>query len=56
MPLPLSLYTQAKILRSLLMRCNPFQPTWDSIQQNYKMPQWFVDAKFGLFIHLRKGS
>jgi alpha-L-fucosidase len=29
----------------------PFQPIWDSIRQNYKMPQWFIDAKFGLFMH-----
>jgi alpha-L-fucosidase len=29
----------------------PFQPTWDSLKENYKVPQWFVDAKFGLFMH-----
>jgi len=29
----------------------PFQPTWESIRQNYKVPQWFLDAKFGIFMH-----
>jgi alpha-L-fucosidase len=29
----------------------PFQPTWDSIKQNYQVPKWFADAKFGLFMH-----
>jgi len=27
-----------------------FQPTWESLQ-NYKIPDWFRDAKFGIFIH-----
>ena len=30
----------------------PFQPSWDSIQQNYKDPDWFRDAKFGIYMHL----
>jgi alpha-L-fucosidase len=29
----------------------PFQPTWDSLKENYQVPQWFVGAKFGLFMH-----
>ena len=29
----------------------PFQPTWDSIQQNYKDPEWFRDGKFGIMMH-----
>jgi len=29
----------------------PFEPTWDSIAKNYKTPQWFQQAKFGIFIH-----
>lgn len=29
----------------------PFQPTWDSLRQNYKTPTWFPHAKFGIFIH-----
>lgn len=29
----------------------PFQPTWESLRANYRVPAWFVDAKFGLFLH-----
>ena len=28
-----------------------FQPDWDNIAANYRFPEWFVDAKFGIFIH-----
>jgi alpha-L-fucosidase len=33
------------------MAPGPFAPTWESIQQNYKTPDWFEDAKFGIFMH-----
>lgn len=29
----------------------PFAPTWDSLRQNYRVPAWFHEAKFGLFLH-----
>jgi alpha-L-fucosidase len=29
----------------------PFKPTWDSLKQNYKVPNWFNGAKFGIFSH-----
>jgi len=29
----------------------PFQPTWDSLRANYQVPEWFRDAKFGIFMH-----
>jgi alpha-L-fucosidase len=29
----------------------PVQPTWESLQENYKVPSWFVGAKLGIFIH-----
>jgi alpha-L-fucosidase len=29
----------------------PFKPSWKSIEENYKIPEWFVDGKFGIFIH-----
>ena len=32
-------------------RRGPFQPTWDSITNRFKTPEWYRDAKFGLFIH-----
>jgi len=28
----------------------PFQPTWDSLRQ-YRVPDWFRDAKFGIWAH-----
>jgi alpha-L-fucosidase len=28
----------------------PFQPSWDSLK-NYRVPEWYQDAKFGIFIH-----
>lgn len=28
-----------------------FQPDWENIAENYKFPEWFTDAKFGIFIH-----
>lgn len=28
----------------------PFEPNWDSLE-NYKVPKWFRDAKFGIWAH-----
>lgn len=28
----------------------PFQPTWESLK-TYKIPDWYQDAKFGIFLH-----
>lgn len=28
----------------------PFRPEWDSLR-NYRVPEWYADAKFGIFIH-----
>jgi alpha-L-fucosidase len=28
-----------------------FQPTWESFEQNYECPEWFRDAKFGIWAH-----
>lgn len=28
-----------------------FQDNWESLAANYKCPDWFTDAKFGIFIH-----
>jgi alpha-L-fucosidase len=33
------------------MPTGPFQPTWDSIAANYRDPEWFRDAKFGIMMH-----
>src|SRR5882724_4325997 len=29
----------------------PFEPNWTSLAQNYKCPEWFRDAKFGIWAH-----
>src|SRR5689334_19426058 len=29
----------------------PYAPTWDSLKANYHVPEWFRDAKFGIFMH-----
>ena len=29
----------------------PYRPSWESIKENYTVPEWFMDAKFGIFMH-----
>jgi alpha-L-fucosidase len=29
----------------------PFQPTWQSLESQYQCPDWFRDAKFGIWAH-----
>jgi alpha-L-fucosidase len=29
----------------------PFAPTWESLAGNYRCPEWFRDAKFGMWAH-----
>jgi alpha-L-fucosidase len=29
----------------------PFQPTWESLAPSYQVPDWFRDAKFGIWAH-----
>ena len=29
----------------------PFEASWESVARNYKTPEWFKNAKFGIFIH-----
>ena len=33
------------------MAPGPVQPTWDSLRDNYAVPDWFRGAKFGIFMH-----
>ncbi|WP_020528359.1 alpha-L-fucosidase [Flexithrix dorotheae] len=37
-------------LISLSSRAQKYEPNWESLSQ-YETPQWFSDAKFGVFIH-----
>jgi alpha-L-fucosidase len=43
-----------KLLRNIsldeTMESGPFSPNWDSLQ-NYKVPEWYRDAKFGIWAH-----
>ncbi|MBN9502797.1 MAG: alpha-L-fucosidase [Armatimonadetes bacterium] len=34
-----------------LMTTLHFEPTWESLQTGYKTPEWFRDAKFGIWAH-----
>ncbi|MBU2532519.1 MAG: alpha-L-fucosidase [Alphaproteobacteria bacterium] len=29
----------------------PFEPTWESLRSGYRAPDWFRDAKFGIWAH-----
>jgi len=42
----------SKILGSLeeVNAKGPFQPAWESLK-DYSVPDWYKDAKFGIFIH-----
>src|SRR4051794_4480121 len=31
-------------------QAGPFAPDWDSLKR-YQIPDWYQDAKFGIFIH-----
>lgn len=41
-----------RILKQVDAEANagPFKPSWDSLQ-GYRIPEWYQDAKFGIFIH-----
>ena len=28
-----------------------FEPNWESLKAGYRIPRWYEDAKFGIFIH-----
>ena len=36
---------------AMLLTGIPFEPTWLSLIQNYCCPEWFRDAKFGIWAH-----
>jgi alpha-L-fucosidase len=38
------------MLQTISLQAQTFQPTWESLDQR-PVPQWFRDAKFGIFIH-----
>jgi alpha-L-fucosidase len=40
---------QTNILTSPNIAAGPFQPTWESLAAQYQCPDWFRDAKFGIW-------
>jgi alpha-L-fucosidase len=49
--LPRSLHALASAPGTPGPLTGPYKPTWDSIRANYRYPEWFQDAKFGIFLH-----
>ncbi len=43
---------RAEILKTVdtVAEAGPFKPSWDSLSE-YKLAEWYEDAKFGIFIH-----
>ncbi len=37
-------------MNTLQPKITRYEPTWESLKQ-YRAPQWYMDAKFGIFIH-----
>ena len=46
---PAQAYLRLNTIEEVANR-GPFQPSWDSLA-DYQIPEWYQDAKFGLFIH-----
>jgi len=42
---------QTNSLRLPPIAKGPFQPTWQSLSTQYQTPEWFRDAKFGIWAH-----
>jgi alpha-L-fucosidase len=42
---------EQKISSKHQIASGPFQPTWESLAKNYQCPEWFRDAKFGIWAH-----
>jgi alpha-L-fucosidase len=43
--------TQAPITNERILAPGPFKPNWESLAANYHAPEWFRDAKFGIWAH-----
>lgn len=47
----LTLLCLLQVLFVFDLKAQTFQPTWQSLANNYQTPEWFRDAKFGIFMH-----
>ena len=39
------------LIRAHTIAAGPYSATWDSLVQNYQCPEWYRDAKFGIWAH-----
>ncbi|MGH2271762.1 alpha-L-fucosidase [Anaerohalosphaeraceae bacterium U12dextr] len=46
----ISISAAAVVLQGCASKAKPFNATWESLQQ-YQAPEWFRDAKFGIWAH-----
>ena len=46
---PISSLSQSNLLFGRVITGGPFRPTWESLAANYHCPEWFRDAKFGIW-------
>lgn len=47
----LSRATEVPLPSEVTLAPGPFKPTWESLAKNYHTPEWFRDAKFGIWAH-----
>jgi alpha-L-fucosidase len=43
--------TERPAIQDLPIASGPFQPDWQSLVSQYQTPEWFRDAKFGIWAH-----
>jgi hypothetical protein len=39
-----------EVIAKMIYQSGPFEPSWESLK-NYECPEWFRDAKFGIWTH-----
>jgi alpha-L-fucosidase len=50
-PLPAAGDSSATALPPRVIAPGPFEPSWESLQAHFQCPEWFRDAKFGIWAH-----
>jgi alpha-L-fucosidase len=45
------LWAQSQSVAARRLAAGPFKPTWESLVKGYRVPDWFRDAKFGIWAH-----
>ena len=46
-----NVFAQTNLPAAREIAAGPFQPTWESLAAQYQCPEWFRDAKFGIWAH-----